>query len=431
MAHICSPGSVGAMSADPNPPADPRTARTPPMPPSLTSRLGESGHIATAPSVPSGWYQSPSDSTALQYWDGAQWTEHRQPAKANPPNVGGPKWHGNKAGFVLAGVAVLIAAVVAGAVVAEQADEGSTAMREPVAASEDSDAGSSLTEGGASDSGANPDGGAGGTGVSATLDADCRVFDDAVDQAAGQQQTSVESENPMGDGILWCLGAVADLEIYDLDQAVLSGNWAGFQPQTERERQERSAGVGDESYWSREGTLLAARRGQILIIVSTDSSAPALGEPELFSVVAQMIGTLNEEVDTPELAGNTEPTGLPAEIPLPPGTIRGDFTELNESFGESGAVLPWDTYWAPAVPAEPGEPQGYCELLWDSGYEDLGEEMFGGPIDLSIGCAAGNGNWIIEVIDSGETAAYYMYEQAPYLAASLECRRDYEEARCS
>jgi hypothetical protein len=35
------------------------------------------------PSPPPGWYQDPSG-PGLRWWDGAQWTEHQQPAVALP-----------------------------------------------------------------------------------------------------------------------------------------------------------------------------------------------------------------------------------------------------------------------------------------------------------------------------------------------------------
>lgn len=35
-----------------------------------------------------GWYADPSDATKLRYWDGAQWTDHTQPAP--PPQSGAP-----------------------------------------------------------------------------------------------------------------------------------------------------------------------------------------------------------------------------------------------------------------------------------------------------------------------------------------------------
>jgi uncharacterized membrane protein YhaH (DUF805 family) len=53
------------------------------------------GDIVTT--LDAGWYQDPSVSTQLRYWDGQQWTEHTAPA---PTNVPGTSYAASEVGFL-------------------------------------------------------------------------------------------------------------------------------------------------------------------------------------------------------------------------------------------------------------------------------------------------------------------------------------------
>lgn len=77
----------------------------------------------TTPATPAGWYPDQADPSAVRYWDGAQWTEHTQPAAGyvgsdTPGTAGAPAavlvpapkkpWYKRPGPLIAAGAGVLV-----------------------------------------------------------------------------------------------------------------------------------------------------------------------------------------------------------------------------------------------------------------------------------------------------------------------------------
>ncbi|WP_030179515.1 DUF2510 domain-containing protein [Streptomyces sp. NRRL S-813] len=87
---------------------------------------------------PPGWYRDPSAPHLERWWDGTAWTDHRRapeapqpqpsPAPAPPPPAGGGPTRAKAVALTTAG-AVLVAAIVTGAVVFGRDDGGGTGAR--------------------------------------------------------------------------------------------------------------------------------------------------------------------------------------------------------------------------------------------------------------------------------------------------------------
>jgi hypothetical protein len=80
-------------------------------------------------SPPPGWYPDPSAPHLQRWWDGTAWTEHRAPAAAptvpvRPPSAGGGGSGRAKVVALTAAGAVLVAAIVTGALYVGKGDDG-------------------------------------------------------------------------------------------------------------------------------------------------------------------------------------------------------------------------------------------------------------------------------------------------------------------